>query len=784
MTAATLLTFAILGIAILLFVTEWVRVDLVGLMVLLALALTGLVSTEQALAGFSNSAVVTVWAMFILSAGLARTGVSSMIGRQLLRWAGQGEGRLIALLMSVTALLSAFMNNTGVAAMFLPITLEISKRSKQPASLLLLPMAYGCLLGGLILLIGTASNLLVRDALREAGYAPLGMFDFTAGGLLILAVSVGYMALFGRRWLPRTAARGPLAAANGENGQHTTYGVYGLEQRLAYLVLPPTSPLAGKTLAESRLAAALGLNVLRLRRATGEKISCEANTVLEGGDKLLILGRLERIEAIAAHPILTVVQDQSPLAQLQAAEMALGEWTLPATSPLVGHTLAELNLRREKGVNVLAIGQKGVWRRSGLRHVVLQAGDTLLVQGGAGRMAGLAEQEGYRPWQGTDSAVHPIEQQLLFIHIPTESALVGYSLAQSQLGAIYGLVALGVRRGQAAWQLAEPDLTMQADDLLMLWGRPQEIEALKGLDSLQVERRVDVSLENLDDGTNQLVEVMLSPHTSLNGKTLTELKFREKYGVSVLAIWRGDHAQRSRLGDVPLKFGDALLCYGALDRLALIAQDRDFVVLKEELNEPPHTAKAPLAVAIMLGVVGAIIGLGWPVAIAAITGCVLMALTGCLTMEEAYKSVSWRSVFLIAAMLPLGTALEQSGGAAFLATAVIQSVGQYGPYVVLAGLMVLCMMITQFMPSAVVAVIMSPITLTTAATMGISPYPLMLGIAYALAASFLSPVAHPANVLVMSPGGYRFGDYVRHGLPIAVIVVLVSVPLLPWLFPF
>ena len=161
-----------------------------------------------------------------------------------------------------------------------------------------------------------------------------------------------------------------------------------------------------------------------------------------------------------------------------------------------------------------------------------------------------------------------------------------------------------------------------------------------------------------------------------------------------------------------------------------------------------------------------------------------MVISRCLTMEEAYQSIDWRSVFLIAAMLPLGIAMQQTGAAAYLANQVIQTIGGFGPTAVLAGLMVLSMVATQVMPSPVVAVLMSPIALTTAVTMEVSPYPFMMGIAYALAAAFLSPVAHPANVLVMSPGGYRFSDYIKQGLPISLIVLLISIPLLPLLFPF
>jgi di/tricarboxylate transporter len=173
-----------------------------------------------------------------------------------------------------------------------------------------------------------------------------------------------------------------------------------------------------------------------------------------------------------------------------------------------------------------------------------------------------------------------------------------------------------------------------------------------------------------------------------------------------------------------------------------------------------------------------------PISIAAIAGCVLMVVSGALTMEEAYQGIDWRAIFLIAAMLPLGIAMQESGAAALLGDLVVATLGVYGPSAILGGLMILSMVATQFMPSPVVAVIMSPIALTAAVNLGAAPNAFMLGIAYALAASFLSPVAHPANVLVMSPGGYRFSDYLKHGLPISLIVLAVSILLLPLLFPY
>lgn len=782
MTTDIMLTFIILGVSILLFITEAIRVDLVGLAVLVALALTNLVKPEQALIGFSNPAVVTVWAMFILSAGLSRTGVSNRIGKEVMRFAQGGDARLVSFLMTVTALLSAFMNNIGVAAIFLPVTLEVARRTNRPASRLLLPMAYGSLLGGLILLIGTASNLIVRDALREAGYKPFGIFDFTIGGLIIMVASVAYMALIGRRFLPIREPISPLSAANDRNVD--IKDLYGLEERLAYLVLPEDSYLAGKTLAESRIGHALGLNVLHIQRKTGHRVPAEVNTQLKSGDRLLILGRLDRIEEIAAHPFIVIEDDFPAIARLFSEIIGMAEFQVKPGSEFEGQTLAGMGFRHRFDLNVIAIRHGEMIRRTNLQNIPLSPGDRILAQGFLSDLTRLERERNFRILNVDETSAFQLDERLLYIRIPEDSFLAGHSLEESRLGKAYGLSVLSVERGSGNWLMPEPGYMLEKGDRLVVAGRPLDIEVIRGLSKLNVDRHVDVGLDKLSNGRYQIVEVMLSPYTSLAGKTLPELRFREKYGVSVLAIWRGDRVFRTNLNEIKLNFGDALLSYGTLDRFELIARDRDFVVLKTEVQEQPRSKLAPLASFIMLGVVGSVILFGLPIAIAAITGCVLMVLTRCLTMEEAYQSIDWRSVFLIAAMLPLGIAMQQSGAAAYLANQVIQTIGGFGPMAILAGLMVLSMVATQVMPSPVVAVLMSPIALTTAENLGVSPYPLMMGVAYALAAAFLSPVAHPANVLVMSPGGYRFSDYVKQGLPISIIVLVISIPLLPLLFPF
>jgi di/tricarboxylate transporter len=232
-----------------------------------------------------------------------------------------------------------------------------------------------------------------------------------------------------------------------------------------------------------------------------------------------------------------------------------------------------------------------------------------------------------------------------------------------------------------------------------------------------------------------------------------------------------------------LQFGDALLLYGAREKLRLLAGEPDFLILTEAAQEVPRSSKAPLAVLVMGAVILPVL-LGWlPISIAALVGAVLMVLTGSLTMEEAYRFIDWRAVFLIAGMLPLGIAMEQTGAARFLAEGVVSIVGGLGALVVVASLFIMAALTSQVMPNPAVAVLLAPIALNTAGDLGLSPYALMMTVAISTSASFLSPVAHPANLLILGPGGYRFGDYIRVGLPLTIVVLVVVLLVLPTFWP-
>jgi len=561
MTPDIIIVLLILLGSVVLFLTGLIRMDLTALLVLLALALTGLVDTTQALAGFGNPAVITVLAMYILSAGLSRTGISSVIGAQLLKLAPQSERRLTALLMTVTALLSTFMNITGIATMFLPITLELARRTRQPASRLLLPMSYGCLLGGFLLLIGTTSNLVVRDIMRQAGFTPLGMFDFTPGGMVILIISVLYMTFIGRRFLP---ARQTPQVLSADDEDEESAAHYALEERLAMLVVPHDSLLAGKTLIESRIGRALDLNILSIQRADGRRLAAEPHAIIEGGDRLLVLGRLERIDAISRKPIFDIESGAPALKQLLSGTSGLAEFEIQPDSPWAGKTLADAELRRDYAVTVLAIRRGDIIYRSNLPDRLLQPADILLMYAPEEKLELLKSLPGYRWLPAGDIAGYGLDDRLLSISIPQQSSLIERSLEETRLGAAFGLTVLRIKHAHQDWAQPHPTLQLQAGDRLVVSGRPADIEVLRGLQSLSVEVHVQTHLQELTGGPVQIVEVMLSPYTSLSGKTLRNLNFREKYGVSVLAIWRGQRAPAAGLRKS--RFSTAMRCCATVRR--------------------------------------------------------------------------------------------------------------------------------------------------------------------------------------------------------------------------
>jgi di/tricarboxylate transporter len=777
------LSLFILALAILFFVTEWLPMEVVALLTLGTVALTGLVNPKDALSGFSSPAVVTVWAVFILSGGLTRTGVANIIGRNILRLAGRREFLIVTVVMLSAGVMSAFMNNVAVAALMLPVVMDISRQTGHPASRLLMPLAYGSLLGGLTTLIGTPPNILISEALRDNGLTPFKFFDYTPVGAAVMVAGILFMVLIGRYLLPSR----DVTRESSTTGQLNLRDRYELKERMFLMRIPSNSVLVGKKLRESRLGSAMGLHVMGIIRNSRTQVAPEPSTILFSGDRLIVEGRPEQMDELNHWRQLEVEQRSAQLERLFSQDTAVAEVRLSDGSNLIGKTLNEVGFHDRFGVNILVIRRGDTLRRSDLQDEKLEAGDTLLLLGSGDRLESIEKIDDFKDFRLVSvndlEKVYRLHERLLMVRILEGATLIGKSLQESRLGDALGMRVLWVLRTDDTMVMPEAQEPLSEGDRLLMIGKLDDLFILQGLEQLEIEKETMPDLDELESARVGLVEGMLSPRTTLAGKTLRQIHFREKYGLSVVAIWRAGKILRSNIRDIALRFGDALLLYGRRDKLELLGLEPDFMVLTESAQETPRFDKAKISIFLMLIVLVPVIMGVVPIFISAVIGAALMVLFGCLTMEEAYRDIEWKAVFLIAGMLPLGNALDQTGAAKFLAEGVVSMIGPFGPKAVLCGLIALTFAATCFIPTAALVVIMAPIAISTSANMGISQYALMMAVAMAASASFMTPISHPANILVMGPGGYRFIDYIKLGLPLSLVVLLVLMFVMPYFWP-
>ncbi len=596
MSLAAIYVLLVLIAASILLITEVLRADLVALLVLGALGVSGVLTPQETLSGFSRSAVITILAIFILTAGLQKTGVTYTMGKALVRLGGFTEGRMLIVLMGAGAFLSLFMNNIAAGAVLLPVAVGVARERKISPSKLMMPLAFGTLLGGMATLL-TTSNILASAILRDNGFPQFELLTFAPIGIPAVLVGMLYMLVIGRRILPRRAPTDWARLMQAGRGQLAS--IYGLRERWFEARVPADSPLAGKTLPET----------------------------------------------------------------------GLGE---------------------ELGVNVIAV-------------------------------------------------------------VPNGSA-----------------------------RLAPPPATqLHAGDVLYIQAREEQLEALRA-------RGLDVSANEpptfLSSETIRLFEVVLAPRSTAIGKTLKEIHFREKYGLSVIAIWREGRPRRVGIGTMALEGGDALLVMGPTKRAKMLQDETDFIVLSETVEEDVRGSKARWA-ALIMGATLAVSATGLvPIAVAMLVGALGMVLVGALTMDEAYASIDWRVIFLIAGMLPLGLAMSKTGAAEFLGNVLVTFLGSTGPLVVLAGLLVLTIALTQVMGGQATIVIVAPIAIAASTRLGSNAYTFVLGTALASSMAFLTPLGHPINVLVMGPGGYKVSDYLRVGALLTVVLFFLFLALLPVIY--
>ncbi len=586
-----ILTVCLLAVVLGLFIWGRWRVDLIAIGTLVALLVLGLLPAEQALYGFTNPATATIAAMFILSAGLVRTGLVRWVSRRMDKWAGKGEARLVLVVSAIAAALSAFLLNTAIVAIFIPVVIVLARNRKILPSRVLIPLSFASQVGGVCTIIGTSTNLLVNGIGINAGMQPFGFFEFAPLGLVMVAAGLVYLTAFSRWLLPKRK---------------------------------------------------------------------------EGAEQV----------------------DKYRLADYLAELMVLGN------SPLVGYT----------------------WEKSK-----------------AGRGTG-------------------IEMANL------------------------------IREGKP---VSRPQRTqLRPGDLLLLHGHIEKIMAMETEYCLQLLKNVKVRDEQLSSHESRLMEALIPPRSNLVGNTLQTSGFFRRYRASTLAIQRRGKVLKNRLADIELNPGDTLLMQVHQDDVPRLINSVNVIITNEVTELYFRRDKAIIALLVMLTVVGLAVFNVVPIMVAAIIGALGMVLTRCLTLEEAYSAIDWKIIFLLGGIIPLGLALEQHGVAQCLTETVINPLNAYGPMAILAAIYLTTAVLTELMSNAATAAVMAPIAIAIAASIGVDPRPLLVAITFAASTSFATPTGYQTNTMVYFPGGYRFADFTRIGIPLNIIFWILATLLIPVIWPF
>ena len=495
MTFEIALVLSILAISLVLFISEVIRMDVVAMLVLgaLAIGLPDIVTSDKAFAGFSNSAVITVWAMFILSEGLTRTGIADIIGRQVMRIGGRREITLIIVIMITGAVLSAFMNNIGVAALMLPVVVEVARRTRIAASRLLMPLAYSTLLGGLMTLIGTPPNLLISESMVLNGYPAFELFDFTPLGGAVMGIGVLFVALAGRFLLPKQKA-----ARDKHVSQRSLRSRYKLQERTFMLRVPTDSILVGKTLAESRIGASTGLIILSLFRNGRSETLPGRQTVLRAGDGLLVQGRVDQFRELRRWSDLVIEREAPVLKSMVAAKVMYAAVTIADNSPVVSELVRHAAFRTRFDVAVVGIMRRGSYRLTNLAYVPIKAGDQVLVQG---ELEAIAQLEKFSDFTSVDiydqerlASEYHADERMFVVRLPKHSGLAEETLAKSRLADVFDFRVLAVFRDGELRVMPRGDEVLLGGDLLLIEGQHGDLDVLRGLQELEIDTKVPASI--------------------------------------------------------------------------------------------------------------------------------------------------------------------------------------------------------------------------------------------------------------------------------------------------
>lgn len=775
MTLDIAFVFSLLAAMVFLFLTEKLPVELTAFCGLLVMVFAGFVPLDQAFVGFSSPAVITMFSIFFISTGLARTGVADVVGHQIYRLGGGREAVTVVLLMLLAAALSAFMNNVAAAAVLMPAVISVSRHSGISPSRLFMPLAFGAILGGTITLVGTPPNLLTGEMAIQQGLAPIGLFDFAPMGLILLGVGIVFMMTVGRHMLPER-----LEAKRDDRAVHLTRA-YRVDERLTSIRVAEGSVLEGLTLSETQLSAGLDVSVVGVRRGRKKILAPGPDFRLQAHDLVVVDARYADLQSLLAMRGVAVSEAEPGHLRDVVSQVHGLVLRLPRGSGLVGRTLRQLKFRERFEVLVVGIRRGKDLVRQELGRRALQADDEILVLADDAHMAALQEQKSLEI-VGEMPLSQLMEDRLFVIRVPAGSRLENVTVRESRLGELAGFTVVGIVRDGSARLMVPGDSRIEAGDELLVIGNPDPLLEVLDLGPLDIDPISNPA--QFESESVRVVEAVVAPRSSALGKTLRQLHFRQRFGLQVLAVWRAGEAIHRDLADLPLNVGDALLLHGGLRQIEQLSEDQDLVLLDPHAEPVRRYSKAPAALTALAVMVGIVVSGTFPVHIAAFTGAVIAVLFGALTMEEAYRAIEWRALFLVAAILPVGTAMESSGAALLVAEGVARIGEAFGPYAFLASLVVLASFLSQTLDGAPTVVILAPIVVITAEKLGISPTPMMMAVGLAASAAFMTPFSQKASLLVMSAGGYRVSDFVRVGTPLTLIVLVLLVILIPIFFPF
>lgn len=776
MTPEIAFLFAILAVMVFLFLTEKLPVELTAFAGLAVLALAGYIEPDEAFQGFSSPAVITMLSVFFVSAALLHTGVADSAARGIHRVVGSRERLLIVFLMLVAGALSAFMNNVAATAVLMPAVAALSHEADLAPSRLYMPLAFGAILGGTTTLVGTPPNLLTAQVVSEqGGIEPLGLFDFTPFGLALLFAGVIYMLTIGQWLLPE----GGMTSQGSPQGDLTQ--IYRLRERLFSIHVPSGSPLDGTTLRQARLGTALRIKVVAVLRGGEKELAPSPDFEIYGGDRLLVEGRFSDVEHLAGVQGLEMADSRTT--SLREASGIFTGLVVRITegNRAVGRTVQSLRVRERFGVLVAAIWRDGEVVHDRPGGLPLRVGDEVLLIGRREQIEMVAASPQTDVVEIGRTAVGRLEGVAFELSVGAGSTMVGKTLRDSRMGELVGITVIGVVRDGGLITVA-PEDELEAGDRLLVTGESTRIASLVDVGEVEVEEEAPEAA--IESESVSVVEVVVAPRSSIAGGTLAELDFRERYGLQALAIWRDGEPVHEGLADLTLGIGDALLLQGPAAKAQLLVADPDFLVLTPGLEEARRAHKAPFALAGLGMMVFLVVAGLFPIQVAAFAAAVFVVLSGALTMDEAYRAIEWRAIFLVAAVLPVGVAMERSGAAALIADGVVNTAGELGPMAVLVSLLVLSSALSQGLDGAPTVVLLAPVVFLLAEQLQISPRPLMMGVGLAASAAFLTPFSHKANLLVMGAGGYRVGDFVRVGSLLTVIVLGLLALLIPLLLPF